>query len=73
MLFTLLTTSVFVEQEHYRNQCMTDPGFHEVDKPFLVQFCGNDPDTLVAAAKYVDGKCDGVDLNLGCPQGVHGL
>ncbi|TPP42568.1 Dihydrouridine synthase (Dus) family protein [Leishmania donovani] len=30
-----------------------------VDRPCIVQFCGNDADT-----------CDAVDLNLGCPQGI---
>lgn len=34
------------------------------------QFCANDPDTFAAAAKLVERDCDGVDLNLGCPQGI---
>lgn len=34
----------------------------------VVQFCGNDPQTVLAAAKHVEGHCDAVDLNLGCPQ-----
>lgn len=32
------------------------------------QFCGNDPDTFVAAAKLAEEYCDAIDLNLGCPQ-----
>lgn len=40
------------------------------DRPLIVQFCANSADTLVTAAKHVDGECDGIDLNLGCPQEI---
>lgn len=35
-----------------------------------MQFCSNNPDDLLAAAKHVAPFCDAVDLNLGCPQGI---
>ncbi|RHY35410.1 hypothetical protein DYB32_000129 [Aphanomyces invadans] len=40
------------------------------DRPLFVQFCGNNPDTVLHAARYVESHCDAIDLNLGCPQGI---
>ncbi|KAI0066799.1 FMN-linked oxidoreductase [Artomyces pyxidatus] len=36
--------------------------------PVVVQLCGNDADEIVRGAKTVVDLCDGIDLNLGCPQ-----
>jgi tRNA-dihydrouridine synthase len=40
------------------------------DRPLVAQLCGNDADTLLAAARLLEasGGVDAVDLNLGCPQ-----
>ncbi|OQR91364.1 hypothetical protein ACHHYP_04766 [Achlya hypogyna] len=38
------------------------------DRPLIVQLCGNDPATLALAVRLVQHRCDGIDLNLGCPQ-----
>merc|ERR1711972_741710 len=40
------------------------------DRPLFVQFCGDDPETMARAAKWVETDCDAVDINLGCPQGI---
>lgn len=56
-----------MENEAYREEHFTTCAD---DRPLLVQFCANDPATLLAAAKLVEDRCDGVDINFGCPQRI---
>jgi tRNA-dihydrouridine synthase 1 len=38
------------------------------DGPMLAQLAGDDPIVMLQAARLVADRCDGVDINLGCPQ-----
>jgi hypothetical protein len=42
------------------------------DRPLVIQFCahGDEPQSLLLAAKHVEFSCDAVDINFGCPQSV---
>uniref|UniRef100_A0A8D8X8I6 tRNA-dihydrouridine(16/17) synthase [NAD(P)(+)] n=1 Tax=Cacopsylla melanoneura TaxID=428564 RepID=A0A8D8X8I6_9HEMI len=40
------------------------------DRPLIIQFCGNDASNMTAAAKMAEPYCDGIDINIGCPQKV---
>jgi hypothetical protein len=61
----MIHSRLWVEDPNYRREIFsTCPA----DRPLVVQFCANDPDTLAAAVRWLDpASCDAVDLNLGCP------
>lgn len=63
----MLHARLFLEGAPYRAEhfstCATD-------RPLLAQFCANDPEVLLGAARLVAPHVDGVDINLGCPQRI---
>ncbi|KAI3834197.1 hypothetical protein MKX03_030004 [Papaver bracteatum] len=63
----MLHSRIFTETEKYRTTEFTTC---KEDRPLFVQFCANNPDTLLEAAQVVAPHCDYVDINLGCPQRI---
>lgn len=67
----MLHSRLFAEEEKFRDTVLSPlDGKPGLDRPLIIQFCGNNPDVLLSAAKHVVGKCDAVDINFGCPQGI---
>lgn len=64
----MIHSVVFTTQDKYREKWLND--ISPLDRPLFVQFCGHDPEILLAAGKLVENKCESVDINLGCPQGI---
>lgn len=65
----MIHARIFAESEKQRHQfwsSMKSAG----EKHLIVQFCANDPQALLKAAKFVEPYADGVDINFGCPQGI---
>lgn len=63
----MFNAKLFATNPTYRSNNFTTG---QNDSPLIVQFCANDPEYLLAAAKLVQDKCVAVDLNLGCPQHI---
>jgi len=63
----MLHSKTFATNKSYRNKYFTTC---PQDRPLVVQFCSNDPQYLLKAAKYVEKTCDAVDINFGCPQRI---
>ncbi|XP_076900844.1 uncharacterized protein LOC143555105 [Bidens hawaiensis] len=63
----MLHSRIFSENAKYRSQEFTTC---KEDRPLFVQFCANDPEMLLEAARRVEAYCDYIDINLGCPQRI---
>ncbi|KAH9602121.1 hypothetical protein KSS87_002249 [Heliosperma pusillum] len=63
----MLHARLFSECDKYRSMEFSTC---KEDRPLFVQFCANDPDILLEAARKVEPFCDYVDINLGCPQRI---
>ena len=63
----MFNAAIFASQKEYRIQNFTTC---PEDRPLIVQLAGHDPAAMLAAARLVEGQCDAVDINLGCPQGI---
>jgi len=63
----MYNSKIFAHDATYRKQYFTTT---PEDRPLVVQFCANEPLYLLKAAKFVEDRCDAVDLNLGCPQNI---
>ncbi|XP_035227837.1 tRNA-dihydrouridine(16/17) synthase [NAD(P)(+)]-like isoform X2 [Stegodyphus dumicola] len=63
----MLHSQQFIQDSLYRQDTFSTCA---EDRPLIIQFCANDPITFVNAASMVSSKCDGIDLNLGCPQAI---
>lgn len=65
----MLHARIFSQDKKYREEMLT---WTPEDRPLFVQFCSNDPQHLLAAARMVEklGMCDAIDINFGCPQRI---
>ncbi|CAL9736914.1 tRNA-dihydrouridine(16/17) synthase [NAD(P)(+)] [Monosporozyma servazzii] len=67
----MLHARLFATSDKYRRDMWGSlDGDSKIDRPLVVQICGNDPEYVLQTALLVQDKCDAVDLNLGCPQGI---
>lgn len=60
-------SNIFAQDPKYRLLALQSC---PADRPLIIQFCGNDPQTLLEAALLAQDHCDAVDINLGCPQAI---
>ena len=72
----------FMMDPKYRSECIDwhdysntlgvggEEESRRLDQPLIVQFAGDNPETLVKAGRHVHHNVAAIDLNLGCPQRI---
>lgn len=60
-------SNCFVKDIKYRTEALQSC---PEDRPLMIQFCGNDPKIMLEAGLIAQDHCDGIDINLGCPQAI---
>ena len=63
----MLHSKMMTTQKHYKKIHFTTC---PEDRPLVAQLCGNDPETMLKAARMVEDEVDAIDINFGCPQGI---
>lgn len=61
----------WLDYSHSNGQFFADEA-RDLDQPLIAQFAGDDPQTLISAAKIIieSRNICAIDLNLGCPQNI---
>merc|ERR1712137_182963 len=62
----MIASGGYVQSASYRDQFKFLST--QEDRPLIVQFNANDGAVLLEAVHMVEGHCDAVEINLGCPQ-----
>uniref|UniRef100_A0A2P2I7C8 tRNA-dihydrouridine(16/17) synthase [NAD(P)(+)] n=1 Tax=Hirondellea gigas TaxID=1518452 RepID=A0A2P2I7C8_9CRUS len=63
----MLHSAVLVRDPRYRRDSLQSC---QEDRPLIAQLCGNDPSIVGEACRLMSPHCDGIDINLGCPQAI---
>ena len=63
----MINCRIFEVNSSYRKEVWE---IHEGDRPLIAQVCGDDVGCILRVAKQLEHSCDGIDLNLGCPQNI---
>uniref|UniRef100_A0A1A9VLN0 tRNA-dihydrouridine(16/17) synthase [NAD(P)(+)]-like n=1 Tax=Glossina austeni TaxID=7395 RepID=A0A1A9VLN0_GLOAU len=60
-------SNLFAKDPKYRKDALQTCS---EDRPLIIQFCGNDAETILEAALLAQNYCEAIDINLGCPQAI---
>ncbi|XP_032789190.1 tRNA-dihydrouridine(16/17) synthase [NAD(P)(+)]-like [Daphnia magna] len=63
----MMNAGIFIREPRYRREHLESCA---EDRPLIAQFCANDTEIFLKAAKMAEQHCDAIDLNLGCPQSI---